>query len=110
MGIYGVISHAVAQRTHEIGVRMAIGAGRGRVLRMILKESLVLAAAGIAIGIPLALMVARLLKGFLFGIGLADPVTFFGVVAVWLTVAILAALLPALRATRVDPLAALRSE
>ncbi len=110
VGIYGVISHAVAQRTHEIGVRMAIGAGRGGVLRMILKESVVLAAAGIAIGAPIAVLAARLLKSFLYGVSSADPVTFFGIATVWLAVAILAAWLPAQRATRVDPLTALRSE
>ena len=110
VGIYGVISHAVAQRTHEIGVRMAIGAGRGGVLRMILKESVALAAAGIAIGMPIAFLAARLLKSFLYGVSSADPVTFLGIAIVWLAVAILAALLPAHRATRVDPLTALRAE
>jgi predicted permease len=110
MGIYGVIAHSVSRRTHEVGIRMAMGA-RGRdVVRMIVGQSLILAVVGIVAGSALALGVARLLKGSLYGVGAADPVTFVSVGMVWLAVAALAAWLPARRAARVDPLVALRCE
>jgi putative ABC transport system permease protein len=108
VGIYGVISHTVAQRTHEIGIRMAMGARRLDVLRMVLRQSMVLASVGIAIGAPLALAQAYLLKGLLYGVGAADPVTFLGIAILWFTIALIATWIPARRAARVDPLIALR--
>jgi ABC-type antimicrobial peptide transport system permease subunit len=110
VGIYGVISYSVVQRTHEIGVRLALGAQRADVLRMILREGMRLAVSGIAIGMVGALALTRVLRSMLFEIEPNDPATFAGA-AVFLTVAALAACyLPARRATRVDPMLALRNE
>jgi putative ABC transport system permease protein len=110
VGVYGVISYSVVQKTHEIGVRMALGAGRRDVVRMILKEGMVLAVSGIAIGTAGALALTRVLRGMLYEIAPTDPATFVGV-TVFLTIAALAACyLPARRATCVDPMRALRSE
>jgi putative ABC transport system permease protein len=110
VGVYGVISYSVVQKTHEIGVRMALGAGRRDVLRMILREGMVLAVAGIAIGTAGALALTRVLRSMLFEIEPTDPATLAGV-AIFLAIAALAACyLPARRATRVDPMLALRSE
>jgi putative ABC transport system permease protein len=109
-GVYGVISYSVVQQTHEIGVRMALGAQRGDILHMILREGMLLAITGIAVGIGGALALTRVLRSMLFEIELTDPATFVGV-AIFLTVADLAACyIPARRATRVDPMAALRHE
>ena len=110
VGIYGVISYSVVQRTHEIGVRLALGAQRADVLRMILREGMRLAISGIAIGTVGALALTRVLRSMLFEIEPNDPATFVGV-PMFLTIAALAACyLPARRATRVDPMLALRSE
>ena len=110
IGIYGVISYSVVQQTHEIGVRMALGAQRGDILHMILREGMLLAITGIAIGIGGALALTRVLRSMLFEIEPTDPATFVGV-AIFLTIAALAACyIPARRATRVDPMAALRHE
>ncbi len=110
IGIYGVISYSVVERTHEIGVRMALGAQRKDVLRMILKEGLLLAVIGIFIGIGGAWGLTRVLRNILFEIEPTDPLTFIGV-SIFLTVAALAACcIPARRAMKVDPLAALRHE
>ena len=110
VGIYGVISQAVAQRTHEIGIRMAMGAQTNDVLRMVLRHSLTLALIGVSIGSALALALARSLKGFLYGIGAADLIVFSWIAALWLTIAMIATWIPARRATRIDPLIALRCE
>jgi predicted permease len=110
VGIFGVIAHSVSRRTHEIGIRMAMGAHRRDVVRMVVGQSLTLATIGIAIGALVALGAARFLKGLLYGIGPADPFTFVTIALVWFAVAALAAWLPALRAARVDPLIALRCE
>ncbi|MBZ5495584.1 MAG: ABC transporter permease [Acidobacteriia bacterium] len=110
VGIYGVISYSVVQRTHEIGVRLALGAQRADVLRMILREGMRLAVSGIAIGTVGALALTRVLRGMLFEIEPNDPATIAGA-AMFLTIAALAACyLPARRATRVDPMLALRNE
>ena len=110
VGIYGVISYSVVQRTHEIGVRLALGAQRADVLRMILREGMRLAVSGIAIGTVGALALTRVLRGMLFEVKPNDPATFAGA-AMFLTIAALAACyLPARRATRVDPMLALRNE
>jgi putative ABC transport system permease protein len=100
----------VAERTHEIGIRMALGAERRRVLALILRQGLTLAAAGIAIGLPASLLVGRVLRSSLFGVTTADPATLVLIPLGLLAVALLAAWLPARRATRVDPMVALRNE
>jgi putative ABC transport system permease protein len=110
VGIYGVLSYVVSRRTREIGIRVAIGAGRIQVLRMVLNSGVSLALVGIAAGLVLAFGVTRLLRGLLHGVTAADPATFV-VVAVLLTaVAALASVVPAWRASRVDPVIALKSE
>jgi putative ABC transport system permease protein len=108
VGVYGVISYSVAQRTHEIGIRMAMGADRGDVLRMVLRQSLVLALVGVAIGLACAAGLTRFLAGQLFGVSATDPVIFVAVAALLTTVAAVASWVPALRATGVDPLMAMR--
>jgi ABC-type antimicrobial peptide transport system permease subunit len=110
MGLYGVISYAVARRTGEIGIRMALGATSGGVLGLILKESMLLAAAGIVIGTLGALGATRLIASRLFGVNATDPLTFGGVILLMTVVTALAAFLPARRASVVDPIEALRHE
>jgi putative ABC transport system permease protein len=110
VGLYGVLSYLVARRTHEIGIRMAMGADRGQVLGMIVRRGVVLAAIGIAVGLATALSAARLVRGLLYDVTATDPVTFVLVPLALLLVAVIASLVPALRAVRVSPLAALRSE
>jgi putative ABC transport system permease protein len=110
VGIYGVIAYSVSQRTHEIGVRMALGAGRGDILGMVMRESALLAAVGIAIGIAGSLAITRLLADFLFTVKPTDPLTFAAVAVLLAGVSLAAGLLPARRATKIDPLAALRWE
>jgi putative ABC transport system permease protein len=110
MGIYGVMAYSVARRTSEIGVRMALGAQTGNVLGLVLGEGLRLAVAGAAIGLAGSFFAARLLSGMLFGVAPSDPFTFAGVAVVLVAVAMVACYLPARRATRVDPLVALRYE
>jgi predicted permease len=110
LGIYGVLAYLVTQRTREIGVRMALGAQSTSVLGMVVGRGLRLAADGVVIGIVAALALTRLMQGVLYGVTATDPLTFAGVAAALLLVAALASWLPALRATRVDPLVALRAE
>ena len=110
VGTYGVVAYSVSQRTHEFGVRMALGAGRREVLGLVVRQGLVLAAAGVVLGLLVAAGATRLLAGLLFGISPTDPIT-YGLVAVLLTfVALLACVIPARRATLVDPMTALRVE
>jgi len=110
IGIYGVIGYSVAQRTHEIGVRMALGAERVDVLRLVLKEGLVMALGGVALGLAGAAMLSRSMATLLFGVTARDPLTFAAGGVVLFLVALLASYIPALRATRVEPVTALRAE
>jgi len=110
LGTYGVIAYSVNQRTKEIGIRVALGATRGDVRRMILWTGLRLAGAGIAIGVVLAAATTRLLSGLLFHVPRLDPITFAITIAVLLGAALAASYAPARRATRVDPMTALRYE
>ena len=110
VGIYGVIAYAVSRRTREIGVRMALGAQAGAIRRQFLREAVVLSAAGIAIGVAVALACTRVMSALLFGVGPTDPATYAAVAAGLAAVALLAAWLPARRAARVDPAVALRAE
>jgi putative ABC transport system permease protein len=110
IGIYGVIAYSVAQRTHEIGVRMALGAAGRDVLRLVLGEGLVMAGTGIAVGLAGAAALSRVIDRLLFGVTARDPITFGAGAALLLAVALLASYVPARRATRVEPVAALRAE
>jgi predicted permease len=110
LGLYGVMAHAVARRTREIGVRMALGAQAPAVLWMVLRETLLLVFIGVAIGLPVALAVTRLIKGLLFGLGANDPLTIALSVLAMLAIAALAGYLPARRAASVDPITVLRRE
>ncbi|HKG94115.1 MAG TPA: ABC transporter permease [Gemmatimonadaceae bacterium] len=110
VGIYGVTSYAVAQRTREIGIRAALGAGRREVLRLVLAESMRLVALGMVLGLALALGAGRLLQSLLYGVSPTDPLVFAGTPVILAVVALLATLVPARRAARVDPMVALRHE
>src|SRR5215208_4568871 len=110
VGIYGVMAYSVAQRTREIGIRVALGAARAQVMGMVLRQGLRLAALGTALGLAGALGAARLVRGLLYGASATDPLTFVGVPTLLLAVAFLAVFIPARRAAGVDPMRALRSE
>ena len=110
IGIYGLMSYAVTRRTQEIGIRMAIGAGRGEVLRMVMREVTTLVGIGLVTGIPAALAAGRWAASLLFGLRPADPLTFVAAIFAMLGVGLFAGYLPARRATRVDPIVALRYE
>jgi putative ABC transport system permease protein len=110
LGVYGVVSYSVSQRTHEIGIRMALGADRGRVLRLVLGDGLRLALQAAALGLLGALLLTRSLSRLLYGVGALDPVTFAACSLALVLVALVASGAPAWRGTRVDPVVALRSE
>lgn len=110
VGLYGVVSHGVTERTHEIGVRMALGADPAHVLRLIVGQGLVTLGAGLVLGVTAAVALSRTIESLLFGVTATDPVTFAVVIATLFVVGLAACALPAWRATRVDPTAALRAE
>jgi ABC-type antimicrobial peptide transport system permease subunit len=110
VGLYGTVAFGVARRTHEIGVRMALGAARGEILRMVLRQTLYVIAGGLGVGVPLALVAAQLLKSQLFGLAPHDPLTLLAAALVVVTVTALAGAIPAWRSSRLNPLVALRCE
>jgi putative ABC transport system permease protein len=109
-GVYGVIAYAVGQRIHEIGIRMALGADRGNVITLILKNGVKIALVGVGIGVLAAMLFCRYLKAMLFAITPTDPVTYILVAILLLGVALLACYIPARRAAKIDPMEALRYE
>ena len=110
IGLYGVTAYIVTERTHEIGIRMALGAARGDIVRMILGAALRMAMLGIGMGLVISFAMTRLLGRLLFGVKPRDPITFIGVAVLLALVALLASYAPARRAMRVDPVVALRCE
>jgi len=110
LGVYGIIAYSAAQRRREIGVRMALGASTAAVRKLFLGEGLRLGAVGLVVGLFLSVIVSNLLQTVFYGVGAFDIVTFTGVLILFLAVSAVASLVPAIRASRVDPLGVLRSE
>jgi putative ABC transport system permease protein len=110
VGLYGLMTYSVTQRVPEIGIRITLGAQRGQILSMVVGQGLRLALAGIAVGIAGAFALSRILAKFLYGVAATDPMTYAAVAALLLAVAVLASYIPARRATRIDPITALRCE
>jgi ABC-type antimicrobial peptide transport system permease subunit len=110
VGIYGVVAYTTRQRTHEIGIRMALGAGQGDVFRQVLGQGLRLALLGLTAGLLVSFAFTRLLRGMLFGVGAVDWITFASVAGVLFLVTLAACFVPARRASSVDPMQALRTE
>jgi len=110
IGIFGVMAHTVNQRTHEMGIRLALGARAGSVLRLVLQQGLVLISTGLLLGLIVALLLTPVIRSFLWGVTATDPMTFFIAIAGLMFLALLACYLPARRASKVDPVIALRNE
>jgi len=110
VGLYGVMSYTVTQRSRELGVRLALGAGTNDVLGLVLRQGVNLALVGVVVGLSAAFLLTRVMNSMLFGIGATDPITFVTIPLVLMAVAALATYLPARRATRTDPIVALRAE
>jgi len=110
IGIYGIMAYSVAERTREIGIRMALGAARGDVLKMVMRHALVLVGMGLVIGLAGAFALTRLIKSGLYGVTATDPATYAGISALLVVVAVIACLVPTMRAVQVDPTIALRHE
>jgi putative ABC transport system permease protein len=110
IGIYGVLAYSVAQRTNEIGIRIALGAGQSKIFRLVIGQAMTIVAISVAVGLVGAFAATRLLSSLLFGVGAWDPITFSAIVILIALIALLAAWLPARRAANVDPIVALRTE
>jgi len=110
VGLYGVMAYAVTRRTSEFGIRMALGASSSNIRGIVLRQGLKVAVTGVTVGIAGALVLTRILRSLLFGLSATDPVTFTGVAALLIFVALVACYIPAHRATKVDPMVALRYE
>jgi len=110
VGAYGVVAYSVKRRVREIGIRMALGAQAGDLVRMVVRQGLATAAIGLAIGVPVALAAASLLESLLYEIKPQDPVTFGGLVLLFTTITVAASYMPARKATRISPMAALRCD
>jgi putative ABC transport system permease protein len=110
IGIYGILAYSVAERTREIGIRMALGAARREILKMVMRHVLVLVSIGLVIGLAAALALTRLIKSGLYGVTPTDPATYVAISALLIAVAVFACLIPTMRAVRVDPTIALRHE
>ena len=108
LGVYGVVAYSVAQRWRELGIMVALGAERSRIMRTVMREALVYAGAGLALGIPAAMAGSQLLQTLVFGVSPTDPATYAVIAALALATSVAAAVLPAVRASRVDPIAALK--
>ena len=108
-GIYGVVAHRTALRTHEIGIRVALGASPGDVLRLVLWQGLSLTAIGLSLGLALSFSLTHFIAAFLYGVGANDPLTVIVVVVLFAAMSLLACYFPARRATRIDPVAAIRA-
>jgi ABC-type antimicrobial peptide transport system permease subunit len=110
IGTYGVLAYSVSQRTKELGLRMALGADRGGVLRLVVREGMTVGLAGILIGVVAAMALSRALSALVFGVSVSDPWTYAGVALLLVVVALASCAVPAFRASRVDPMTALRLE
>src|SRR5258708_3609154 len=110
IGLYGVVSYSVTQRNREMGIRIALGAQRASILRMVVREGFLLAVIGTGTGLVASFFAVRLIRGLLFGVGITDPITFVTVPLMMIAVALLASYVPARRATRVDHMVVLREE